>query len=57
MEQTLVVLRACPDEEAERRVAETRVEEHLAARVNRIIALPVSMGSVQYLNSVATEVL
>ena len=57
MEQTLVVLCACPDEESERCIAETRVEEHLAARVNRIIALPVSMGSVQYLNWVATEVL
>jgi periplasmic divalent cation tolerance protein len=36
MEETLVVLCACPDEETARRIAEALVTEHLAACVNRM---------------------
>lgn len=35
-EETLVVLCTCPNEETARRIAETLVQEHLAACVNRM---------------------
>jgi periplasmic divalent cation tolerance protein len=36
VEETLVVLCACPDEETAKRIAEALVGEHLAACVNRM---------------------